>query len=215
MLPGSRELGTTQTMCGICGVVDLSPEGGVDPAVLASMNDAIEHRGPDDAGTYVSRGVGLGARRLSIIDVEGGHQPIQNEDGSLTIVFNGEIYNHETLHALLAKLGYRFSTRSDTEVIVHAYAEFGDECVKYLNGMFAFAIWDARARRLFVARDRFGDAFFPDPARFRSRSALCRVSAEALPFRGGCSFTPERRAFERPIAIACSGERAPCLPSRM
>jgi len=120
------------------------------------MNRALAHRGPDDAGTLVDGGVGLGARRLSIIDVEGGHQPVHNEDRSLWIVHNGEIYNHEKLHALLEKLGHRFYTRTDTEAVVHAYEEFGDECVKYLNGMFAFAIWDARRRRIFIARDRFG-----------------------------------------------------------
>ncbi len=143
-------------MCGICGIFDPSPDARVEPEVLESMNRALAHRGPDDSGTFVDEGVGLGARRLSIIDVEGGHQPVHNEDRSLWIVYNGEIYNHEKLHALLEKLGHRFYTRTDTEAVVHAYEEFGDECVKYLNGMFAFAIWDARRRRLFIARDRFG-----------------------------------------------------------
>ena len=143
-------------MCGICGIFDPSPDTRVEPEVLESMNRALAHRGPDDSGTFVDGGVGLGARRLSIIDVEGGHQPVQNEDGSLRIVYNGEIYNHEKLHALLEKLGHHFYTRTDTEAVVHAYEEFGDECVKYLNGMFAFAIWDARRQRLFIARDRFG-----------------------------------------------------------
>ena len=143
-------------MCSICGIFDPSPDTRVEPEVLESMNRALAHRGPDDSGTFVDGGVGLGARRLSIIDVEGGHQPVQNEDGSLRIVYNGEIYNHEKLHALLEKLGHHFYTRTDTEAVVHAYEEFGDECVKYLNGMFAFAIWDARRQRLFIARDRFG-----------------------------------------------------------
>ena len=120
------------------------------------MNSALAHRGPDDEGTFIDGAVGLGARRLSIIDVEGGHQPIHNEDRSIWIVYNGETYNHEQLHSLLDKLGHRFSTRSDTEAVVNAYEEFGDECVKYLNGMFAFAIWDGCNRRLFLARDRFG-----------------------------------------------------------
>ena len=143
-------------MCGICGIFDLSPDARVEPEIIESMNRALAHRGPDDSGTFVDGGVGLGARRLSIIDVERGHQPVHNEDRSLRIVYNGEIYNHEKLHALLEKLGHRFYTRTDTEAVVHAYEEFGDECVKYLNGMFAFAIWDARRRRLFIARDRFG-----------------------------------------------------------
>ncbi len=143
-------------MCGICGVVDLSPDARVDPEILGAMNLALAHRGPDDEGTFIDNDVGLGARRLSIIDVEGGHQPVHNQDRSVWIVHNGEIYNHERLHSLLEKLGHRFHTRSDTEVVVHAYEEFGDECVKHLNGMFAFAIWDTRSRRLFLARDRFG-----------------------------------------------------------
>ena len=143
-------------MCGICGVFDREAETKPDPSIIEEMNRAITHRGPDDDGTFFDRGVGLGARRLSIIDVEGGHQPIHNEDSSIWIVFNGEIYNCRQLQALLEKLGHRFYTRTDTETVVHAYEEFGDECVKYLNGMFAFAIWDHPRRRLFVARDRFG-----------------------------------------------------------
>lgn len=143
-------------MCGISGVVDRSSRARPDPAVLQSMNDAIRHRGPDDEGFYIDEGVGLGARRLSIIDVEGGHQPIHNEDETVWVVFNGEIYNYKNLRALLTKLGHRFYTQTDTETLVHAYEEFGDECAKYINGMFAFAIWDKRQRRLLLARDRFG-----------------------------------------------------------
>ncbi len=143
-------------MCGICGVFDREAETKPDLSLIEEMNRALTHRGPDDDGTFFDRGVGLAVRRLSIIDVEGGHQPIHNEDSSIWIVFNGEIYNCRQLQALLEKLGHRFYTRTDTETIVHAYEEFGDECVKYLNGMFAFAIWDRPRRRLFVARDRFG-----------------------------------------------------------
>jgi asparagine synthase (glutamine-hydrolysing) len=143
-------------MCGICGVSSPGGETRPELSVLEAMSKSIAHRGPDDDGTFVGAGVGLAARRLSIIDLPGGHQPVHNEDRSIWIVFNGEIYNHERLRDLLAKLGHRFATRSDTETIVHAYEEFGDECVKYLNGMFAFAIWDGPARRLFLARDRFG-----------------------------------------------------------
>ena len=120
------------------------------------MCRTLVHRGPDDQGIFVDAGVGLGSRRLSIIDLSGGHQPIHNEDRSVWVVFNGEIYNYRQLESLLRKLGHRFSTHSDTEVIVHAYEEFGDECVRYLNGMFAFALWDAAGRRALLARDRFG-----------------------------------------------------------
>ena len=143
-------------MCGICGVFDPASGAKPDRAVLEGMSRSIAHRGPDDEGSFLDAGVGLAARRLSIIDVEGGHQPITNEDRSIWIVFNGEIYNHERLRHLLSKLGHRFQTRADTEVVVHAYEEFGPDCVRYLNGMFAFAIWDAPARKLFLARDRFG-----------------------------------------------------------
>jgi len=143
-------------MCGICGVFE--PESSVSPesSVLKAMSDKIAHRGPDDEGSYLGHGVGLASRRLSIIDVDGGRQPIHNEDETIWVVFNGEIYNHEELSALLRKLGHRFGTRTDTEAIVHAYEEFGDECVKYLNGMFAFAVWDSKRNRIFIARDRFG-----------------------------------------------------------
>jgi asparagine synthase (glutamine-hydrolysing) len=143
-------------MCGICGVFEPASTSKPDRAVLDAMSRSIAHRGPDDEGTYLHAGLGLAVRRLSIIDVEHGHQPISNGDGSLWIAFNGEIYNHESLRQLLSKLGHRFQTRADTEVVVHAYEEFGADAVRHLNGMFAFAIWDAKARRLFLARDRFG-----------------------------------------------------------
>jgi asparagine synthase (glutamine-hydrolysing) len=120
------------------------------------MCRTIVHRGPDDEGICVDGRVGLGMRRLSIIDVAGGHQPIYNEDSSVAIVFNGEIYNYRTLRDNLQKLGHKFRTHTDTEVIVHAYEEDGTSCVKRFNGIFAFAIWDAPARRLFLARDRMG-----------------------------------------------------------
>lgn len=120
------------------------------------MCDAIVHRGPDDWGRFVEGGVGLGMRRLSIIDLAGGHQPITNEDGSVVVIFNGEIYNHESLHAELAAKGHRFSTRSDTEVLVHLYEDEGERFLQRLRGMFAFALWDRRARRLLLARDHFG-----------------------------------------------------------
>jgi asparagine synthase (glutamine-hydrolysing) len=117
---------------------------------------AIVHRGPDDQGLFVKRDIGLGMRRLSIIDVGGGHQPISNEDGTVTVVFNGEIYNFKALREQLERRGHRFKTRTDTEVIVHAYEEYGSDCVSHFNGLFAFALWDAGRDRLLVARDRMG-----------------------------------------------------------
>ena len=143
-------------MCGIAGVVKFAKDAEVDPRVLRQMCAAMVHRGPDDEGVYVKGRAGLGMRRLSIIDLATGHQPISNEDGTLWIVFNGEIYNHAVLRERLQTLGHRYATRSDTETIIHAYEEYGRECVRHLRGMFAFAIWDTRKRQLFVARDRLG-----------------------------------------------------------
>jgi asparagine synthase (glutamine-hydrolysing) len=140
-------------MCGIVGKVGPAPVGEME---IRRMCDAIAHRGPDDWGRLVEGGVGLGMRRLSIIDLAGGHQPIANEDGSVVVIFNGEIYNHESLHAELVAKGHRFSTRSDTEVLVHLYEDEGERFLHRLRGMFAFAIWDRRARRLLLARDHFG-----------------------------------------------------------
>ena len=123
------------------------------------MNAAMVHRGPDDEGTHLSEplGVAIGARRLSIIDVDGGHQPIGNEDGTIWAVLNGEIYNHPALQELLRSRGHTLRTRTDTEVLVHLYEEYGDDLVHALEGMFAFAIVDERKGRLIVARDRFGE----------------------------------------------------------
>ena len=128
----------------------------MDEALLASMCEAIRHRGPDEDGFYFGDGVGLAMRRLSIIDLAGGRQPIHNEDRSAWIVFNGEIYNYKSLRASLEKLGHRFYTDSDTEAIVHAYTQYGADCPRHLRGMFAFAIWDERKQELFLARDRVG-----------------------------------------------------------
>ena len=142
-------------MCGIAGVVDRRPNS-VDEALVHRMCDAIVHRGPDDEGLFVKSGVGLGMRRLSIIDLAGGHQPVFNEDKSVWIVFNGEIYNFPELRPELEKRGHRFYTHTDTEVIVHLYEEFGADCVQKLRGMFAFALYDERRGKLLLARDRFG-----------------------------------------------------------
>ena len=142
-------------MCGIVGIVNHRGES-VDELLLSRMCEAIKHRGPDEDGFYVKDSVGLGMRRLSIIDLASGQQPIPNHDRSAWIVFNGEIYNYLQLRADLEKLGYHFRTNSDTEAIVHAYDRYGDDCPKYLRGMFAFAIWDERRKELFLARDRVG-----------------------------------------------------------
>ncbi len=143
-------------MCGICGIFYADPPRTVDPDVLRAMCAAIRHRGPDDEGIYIDGPVGLGMRRLSIIDLEGGQQPIHNEDRTVWIVYNGEMYNYPALTARLTGLGHDFHTRSDTETVVHAYEEFGVGCLEHLNGMFASALWDGRERRLFLARDRVG-----------------------------------------------------------
>jgi asparagine synthase (glutamine-hydrolysing) len=131
-------------------------EASVSPALIKAMTDTIVHRGPDDEGYYVSGLIGLGFRRLSIIDLAGGHQPLSNEDGTVWIVFNGEIYNYQELRKFLLTRGHVFRTKSDTEVIVHLYEELGQACVEKLRGMFAFAIWDERRGSLFLARDRVG-----------------------------------------------------------
>ena len=143
-------------MCGIAGFAGLPLSAGESEARLSRMCGAICHRGPDDEGHFVAPGVGLGMRRLSIIDVAGGQQPIGNEDGTVQIVFNGEIYNHHELRSALSARRHQFRTHSDTEAIVHGYEEWGDDVVSHLRGMFAFAIWDGRQQRLLIARDRLG-----------------------------------------------------------
>src|SRR5262245_37346886 len=143
-------------MCGIAGMFDSVGRRDIDRALLAKMTGRIAHRGPDGQGFHVEPGVGLGHRRLSIIDLSGGKQPIYNEDGSVAITFNGEIYNFLGLRDELERAGHRFQTRSDTEVIVHAWEEWGERCVERLGGMFAFAIWDRNQETLFLARDRLG-----------------------------------------------------------
>ena len=143
-------------MCGICGVVHVDPDFPVDEAMLGRMTDMVRHRGPDSEGFHIARGVGLGVRRLSIIDLETGDQPISNEDRTVTVVCNGEIYNFQELRQNLLARGHHFQTRSDVEVIVHLYEDYGTDCLHHLRGMFGFALWDARRRRLMLARDRFG-----------------------------------------------------------
>jgi len=142
-------------MCGICGIFDRTGRP-VDRDLLAKMNDRIRHRGPDGDGVFFGPGVGLANRRLSIIDLEGGGQPISNEDESVSVVFNGEIYNYVELREELKQKGHVFLTQSDTEVIVHGYEEWGDACTSRFNGMFVFALWDSKVHRLFIARDHLG-----------------------------------------------------------
>ncbi len=143
-------------MCGICGIATTRPRGPVSPSLLTSMCRTIVHRGPDDEGIYSGGTAGLAARRLSIIDLAGGHQPLANEDGSIWIAHNGEVYNFTELRDELAGLGHVFRTRTDTETIVHSYEEWGEDFVHKLRGMFAFAIWDGREQKLLLVRDRLG-----------------------------------------------------------
>jgi asparagine synthase (glutamine-hydrolysing) len=143
-------------MCGIAGKLTWNPRGPIDPDLLGAMTDAVRHRGPDADGFYFGDGVGLGHRRLSIIDLATGDQPLANEDRTVWTVFNGEIYNFAEVRQELEAHGHRFRTASDTEVLVHGYEQWGVDLVDRLRGMFAFAVWDARERRLILARDRVG-----------------------------------------------------------
>src|SRR5271170_4670320 len=143
-------------MCGIAGVVSATRESNITEALVRHMCEQIVYRGPDDEGIYVADGAGLGMRRLSVIDLSGGHQPVFNEDRTVWIVYNGEIYNFPELRKELQGRGHHFYTNTDTEVIVHLYEDMGAECVQKLRGMFAFALYDERNRRLLLARDRLG-----------------------------------------------------------
>jgi len=185
-------------MCGIIGSLDWSGRRPPDIAQLCRMLAIIRHRGPDEFGLYVDSQVGIGCARLSIVDLATGQQPIPNEDGTLWIVFNGEIYNHVELRAELERAGHRFTTRSDTEVILHCYEEFGPACLHQFNGQFAIAIWDTQRRELFLARDRLGVrplfyALLPDGLLFGSEiKALLldpRVEAQLDPYALAQAFT--------------------------
>jgi asparagine synthase (glutamine-hydrolysing) len=153
-------------MCGFAGKLSPSPQTPVDRALIRAMGDSVAHRGPDADGFYFGDGIGLAHRRLSIVDLATGQQPLANEDDTVWVVFNGEIYNFPALRAELESRGHRFRTHSDTEVIVHGYEEWGDACVERFRGMFAFALWDTRARRLLLARDRVGikPVYYAQPA---------------------------------------------------
>src|SRR3954465_13429129 len=138
-------------MCGINGIALSSKSGRqVQRDVLERMRDVIKHRGPDASGIFIEGGIGLGHRRLSIVDVAAGHQPMTNEDGSLHIIYNGEIYNHADFRTSLEARGHTYQTHCDTETILHLFEEYGTSCVNHLRGMFAFAIWNQRNRELFI-----------------------------------------------------------------
>src|SRR5206468_3099996 len=143
-------------MCGIAGIVSSDRAERIEESLVHQMCEAIVHRGPDDEGLLARQNVGLGMRRLSIIDLAGGHQPIFNEDRSIAIVFNGEIYNFPELRPELERRGHRFTTNSDTEVIVHLYEDMGPACVSQLRGMFTFALYDRTRDKLLIGRDRLG-----------------------------------------------------------
>jgi asparagine synthase (glutamine-hydrolysing) len=177
-------------MCGICGKLIFDREAVVSPELLTSMADAIRHRGPDDDGYYLSGPVGLGFRRLSIIDLSTGHQPICNEDGSIWVVFNGEIYNYRQLRNELIASGHTLKTQTDTEVLVHLYEQYGTAMLQMLRGMFGFAIWDERKQILLLARDRVGikpvyycltDRFLSFGSEIKAILADPEVKAEVVP----------------------------------
>ncbi len=143
-------------MCGLTGIFHPDQTGPIDRAQLVRMTTAIAHRGPDGDGFHIEAGLGLGHRRLSIVDVAGGSQPMYNEDQSVVIVFNGEIYNFPELRPELQALGHVFRNRCDTEAVIHAWESWGPDCLQRLNGMFTFALWDRNQQTLFLARDRLG-----------------------------------------------------------
>ncbi|MGZ5817729.1 MAG: asparagine synthetase B, partial [Burkholderiaceae bacterium] len=143
-------------MCGIVGIFDMRGERAIDRQLLDRMNETQYHRGPVEGGLHIEPGLGFGHRRLSIIDLSSGQQPLFNEDHSVVVVFNGEIYNFQELMEELLKLGHTFRTHCDTEVIVHAWEQWGDQCVHRFRGMFAFVVWDRNKKTLFAARDRLG-----------------------------------------------------------
>lgn len=170
-------------MCGICGVFNFDGAP-VDAASLDAMRDTLVHRGPDEAGAWIDAGVGLGTRRLSIIDLAHGQQPIWNEDRTIAVVFNGEIYNYPELRERLTGRGHRLRTQSDTEVIVHLYEDHGAACLAHLDGMFAFALWDARQQEMLLARDRLGEkplVYFADDRRLVFASELKALAAAGVP----------------------------------
>ena len=178
-------------MCGICGTYDFSGRP-VEKDLLKRMCDLIRHRGPDSEGFYIRGPVGLGMRRLSIIDLQTGDQPVFNENKTLAIVLNGEIYNYIELRDLLLKKGHRFATASDTEVVVHLYEEFGDSAFAMLNGFFAFALHDSASGEMRVVRDRWGIK----PLYYCADRAALVFASEVKAFRAlGRQFEPDKAAM--------------------
>src|SRR5918992_14095 len=177
-------------MCGICGVASADEAVRPDPVVLERMTRTLVHRGPDSVGTVVDGQVGLGARRLSIIDLEHGDQPVRNEDGSVHLVLNGEIYNHRELREELAARGHRFASRSDTEVLVHLYEERGPDFVDDLRGMFAIAVWDAPRERLVLA-----------PAPLRVKPLYYTVDDAGLAFGSELKALLQKPGFKREVDL--------------
>jgi asparagine synthase (glutamine-hydrolysing) len=171
-----------KTMCGILAILNFDPENQVDEPLLRQMTDTMAHRGPDDSSYWINGPVGLGNRRLAVIDLSpSGRQPMNNENGDLWITYNGEIYNFKELRRELEMKGHSFRSHTDTEVVLHAYEEWGTECLRRFNGMWAFALWDNRNRYLFVARDRLGVkplVYYHDPKRFICASEIKGIVAD-------------------------------------
>ncbi len=189
-------------MCGICGIVGDTPEDRIAPSVVKRMRDTMIHRGPDDHGIYVGPGIALGHRRLSIIDLRPeGRQPMTNEDGTVTIVFNGEIYNFADHRQWLIERGHRFRSLTDTEVILHLYEELGSACLDRLRGMFAFAIWDERRRLLFMARDRLGKK--PLFYSWNGGRLLFASEPKAILAYPGFVAEPDLEALNHYVALGC------------
>lgn len=174
-------------MCGICGIYHYRASGDIDRNLLHRMNSSMTHRGPDDEGLYVDRTFGMAMRRLSIVDIAGGHQPMFSEDGATGVVFNGEIYNFADLRALLGGAGHKFTTRSDTEVLVHGYEEWGYALPSRLNGMFGFAVWNSSEGELMLCRDHFGIK----PLYFCDDGETLIFGSEIEPVLLGCGRPPE------------------------
>jgi len=198
-------------MCGIVGILNLSGAP-VDEDTVRKMCAVLVHRGPDDEGVYIADGIGLGHRRLSIIDLVSGHQPLSNRDKTIWITYNGEIYNYVELREQLIGFGHQFVTESDTEVILHAYEQFGEECPKYLRGMFAFAIWDSRRQHFFFARDRigkkplfyhYGRGIFAFASEIKALllhpSIPCEISISTIPHYFTFGYAPSPNTFYRGI----------------
>ena len=169
-------------MCGILAILNYDFQNQVDEQLLRQMTDTMAHRGPDDAGYWVSGPIGLGHRRLAIIDLSpAGHQPMSNEDGTIWITYNGEIYNFQELRHELEIKGHSFRSHTDTEAVLHSYEEWGTECLSHFNGMWAFALWDDRHHSLFVARDRLGVKpliYYYDEKRFICASEIKGIIAD-------------------------------------